>query len=212
MSESLLISFAGIVVTFMLGIISDRRNRNNTHLEHLKQRPLLNIETSDFSSSLMIVMKNKGIGPLLIMNYVVQELNDDGSLKEQHGGLWYYLPKDTECYYDNFSGNQDGSVLSPAEESVLLDFSLGVEDNEESFEHDCELIRESLKNLKIVVTYKDVYDNVMPVYEKALSWFGDEDGSRDKYLSERADRGSREHLREVLGSVPDVEPEESDRL
>ena len=34
----------------------------------------------------------------------------------------------------------------------------------------------------------------------------------EEYLRERAKRGSRKKLREVLAKVPDVEPEEHDRL
>jgi hypothetical protein len=33
-----------------------------------------------------------------------------------------------------------------------------------------------------------------------------------KYLKERADRGSRAHLRKLLDAVPNVEPEEKDRM
>ena len=34
----------------------------------------------------------------------------------------------------------------------------------------------------------------------------------EEYLQERAKRGSRKKLREILAKVPDVEPEEYDRL
>jgi hypothetical protein len=33
-----------------------------------------------------------------------------------------------------------------------------------------------------------------------------------KYLKDRANHGSRAHLREVLDAIPDVKPEERDRL
>ena len=44
------------------------------------------------------------------------------------------------------------------------------------------------------------------IAEKAAAWLTVE------YLEQRAARGSREQFRQVLSKVPDVEPDEQDRL
>ena len=156
-----LIALTGVIVTLALHIISDRRNETNLKIEQQKQRPLLHIGYYDFEDKIQIFMKNKGIGPLLIENYRVVNVHTNKSFE----GLFECLPK-KDISYDNYTGNKNNTVLSPDETDELLLFT------KKSNKKGKEQIRKALSVLKIVVDYKDVYNNSMPTYERSLKWFG----------------------------------------
>ncbi len=157
-----LIALAGVAITLLLGIISDRRNQANIEIERLKQRPLLHIGYWDYQNKIEIFMKNKGIGPLLIKSYKIFNVES----KTFFDGLYDCLPI-LEKDYDNYTGNKNNIVLSPGEEDQLLLY-----ENEKNKKNDIQKLRHVLKDLKIIVEYKDVYDNEMPIYERSLEWFG----------------------------------------
>lgn len=155
-----LIALVGIVVTLVLGIISDKRNQANVKIEQMKQRPLLHIGYFDYENKIEIFMINKGIGPLLIESYkIYNEIS-----KEYLDGLYTCLPK-TATPYNNYTGNKNNIVLSPGEQDQLLLY-------EDKNKDDIEKIRKTLMDLKLIVEYRDVYDNKMPIYSRSLIWFG----------------------------------------
>ena len=160
-----LIALAGVIITFMLGIIAERRNDINLKIEQEKHRPLLNIDYWYGTKKIQISMKNKGNGPLLINEFKV--LNKNG---EDVTGIYYILPP-LYNLYDNFTGNQNNKVLGVGEETNLLLFELNDKKKEAKWGNDIEDLRQVLKNLKIVVNYSDVYGNPLN-YERDLRWFG----------------------------------------
>lgn len=167
-----IIALLGIFVTYKLGIISDKRNESNILIDQQKQRPLLHIDYLDAEDEINIFMQNKGNGPLLIDKYEVINMENNIDLK----GLFFALPNEN-ILYNNYTGNLNKIILSKNEKVDLLSFKLShfkdaKDFNIDSFNHDRESIRNALKKLKIVVNYKDVYDNKMPVYERSLVWFG----------------------------------------
>jgi hypothetical protein len=162
-----LIALVGVMVTLMLGLISEERNKNNLKIEQQKQRPLLHIGYFDYEDRLSLFMRNKGNGPLIITNYKLLNLQNG----ETRAGIFETLPA-TERLFDNYTGNQNNTVLEIGEETTLFLFEQTDEENIEEFGHERDLIREALCQYKIVVNYKDVYDNSMPTYERSLEWFG----------------------------------------
>lgn len=164
-----LIALTGIIITLILGIISNRRDKTKLELDQQKQRPLLHVGYFDAENYLKIFMKNKGNGPLIIQKYRIVNLETD----ESKLGIFDCLPK-TGCHFDNYTGNQENTVLSADEEQEILLFEYDEEKNDkelEKFKSDIEKIRKSLGQYKIVVEYKDVYNNLMPKYERSLAWF-----------------------------------------
>jgi hypothetical protein len=162
-----LIALIGVLVTFLLGIISEKRNKANIEIEQLKQRPLLHIGYFDGEDHLRIFMKNKGSGPLIINGYRLMSLNS----KQEIPSIFDCLPGITTDF-NNYTGNQENTVLSANEEYELFLYQRDKGDNPQEFSSNRDKIRKSLAQFKIVVDYKDVYDNSMPTYERSLKWFG----------------------------------------
>jgi len=170
-----IIALMGIIVPFLLGLISERRNESNLKIEQQKQRPLLHLDYFDSQTSMSIFLKNKGNGPLIITNYRLIDIRSKQT-EDQVSGIFEILP---EIYgdYNNYTGNQNNKVLSINEKVELFlykcsDLDSFESDNKEVFKRNQGLIRQALSSYKIVVDYKDVYDNQMPTYERSLEWFG----------------------------------------
>jgi hypothetical protein len=161
------IALAGVVVTLILGIISDKRNATNIIIEQQKLRPILHIGYIDSEEMIKIFMVNKGSGPLIITKFRLLHLQNSTKLSS----IFDCLPI-IKTHFDNYTGNQNNTVLSPNEETVLLLFKILESDDQAECEEDRDLTRQYISNYKIVVDYKDVYDKNMPTYERSLEWFG----------------------------------------
>lgn len=167
-----IIALTGVIVTLFLGIISENRNNTNLKIEQQKQRPLLHIGYFDGESKILILIKNKGSGPLIITNYFLLNITDNTKVDS----IFEVLPP-LDISYNNFSPNLSNYVLSADEEMELLSIELTEEDfNDEEiiniFESGREQIRSVISKFKIIVEYNDVFGNKMPKYERSLEWFG----------------------------------------
>ncbi|MCE9539721.1 MAG: hypothetical protein K8R85_10955 [Bacteroidetes bacterium] len=162
-----IIALSGVIVTLLLGLISDKRNLANIEIDQQKQRPLLHIGYFDGSEKLEIFMKNKGNGPLLISDYKLVHLLTNKELPS----IFASLPG-IHRRYNNYTGNQKNTVLSPNEITEILLFKLSEDDDKTKFENSRQSIRAAISNYKIVIEYHDVYNKKMPTYERNLEWFG----------------------------------------
>lgn len=163
-----LIALISIVVTLLLGLISEKRNRTNLRIDQEKQRPLLHVGYFDGEDEIRIFQKNKGNGPLIITNYRLVNI-DTGDIVNS---FFDCIPSMNDGY-DNYTGNQNNTVLSVGEETELLHYSSNPNNH---FQNNADPIRSIISKFKVVVDYKDVFDNDMPTYERSLGWFG-----RQKY-------------------------------
>ena len=173
-----IIALIGVVITYYLGILSDRRiaaqtestkliNDNNMLLEKIKHKPMLYIGYWDGKENIELTICNKGIGPLLITSYKLENVS-----KNKIFSSVYEAVADIENDYDDFSGNHEGLVLAPNEQRLLLSFKLNEKKDKNAFEKDRLKIRKSLKDLKFIIKYQDVYKEDLPEYTRELSWFG----------------------------------------
>lgn len=162
-----LIALVGIIVTFFLGLISEKRNESNLRIEQEKQRPLLHLGYFDSEDSMRIFLKNKGNGPLIITNYRLVNLQTQSQVQS----IFDILPE-IDGYFNNYTGNQNNTVLSIDEEAELFLYEPQEIDNEDIVENNKNAIRQAFSTYKVVVDYKDVYNNQMPTYERSLEWFG----------------------------------------
>ncbi len=163
-----LIALMGIIITFMLGLISDKRNKINVQIEQEKHKPMLNIDYWDGEHMIYLKMTNKGSGPLIITNYQVN------SNKKDAKGLYWVIPPIFGSYR-NFTGNQKDKVLGPGEEAelLLMEYDKGsVTSNQ--WASNLKDLRSVLKNVEIIVDYDDVYGKRMLTYKRTLEWFGRE--------------------------------------
>ncbi|GAB1397088.1 hypothetical protein MASR1M65_18670 [Saprospiraceae bacterium] len=161
-----IIALVGIIVTLLLGLISERRNESKLKIDQQKQRPLLHLGYFDCEDFIRIFLKNRGSGPLIITNYRLVNLQT----QQQIQSVFEILPP-IQGYFNNYTGNQNNTVLSVDEETELFLYK-PTEGDGTIIENDRTLIRQAISQYKIVIDYKDVYDNTMPTYERSLEWFG----------------------------------------
>jgi hypothetical protein len=156
------VTVIGICVTLSLGLVSTISHWADVKVAELKERPLACIWYRDFFDSTIIYMENKGIGPMIVSDYYLENLKSN----ERQEGIFYCL-SEYKKYIDYHTGNQVNSVIS-AGQKVLL-FKL-----EKKFLADSivEKIRTELSKYKVVIKYQDVYGNTLPIYQRSLDWFG----------------------------------------
>ncbi len=82
---------------------------------------------------------------------------------------WMPAPPDG-ISWDTFYDNLDGLSIPPNEEAVLIRLLGDVKD--ELFSGFRDEVRKVLRNLEIVVQYRDIYSRKMPTKEADLKWFG----------------------------------------
>lgn len=162
-----IIALVGIIVTLLLGFISENRNKSNLKIEQQKQRPLLHLGYYDSEDLIKIIIQNKGNGPLIITNYRLLNIQTE----EEIQSIFDILPE-INGHFNNYTGSQNNTVLSINEETELFLYEPSEDDNENTIEVIKSSIRSAFSQYKIVVDYKDVYDNPMPTYERSLEWFG----------------------------------------
>lgn len=163
-----IIALLGVLVTYYLGIISDKRNASNIKIEQLKHRPILHIGYFDAENYLEIFLENKGNGPLIIKDYKI--INEKNNSEENR--IFDCLPKLTNDDYDNYTGNIKDIVMK-ADEKFQLFLYTG-DENSKTFIENREEIRKYISKFKISAKYQDVYENLMPIAERSLIWFGRE--------------------------------------
>lgn len=162
------VTSTSVIITLLLGLIAENRNITNIEIEQQKQRPLLHIDYTDREDEIRICMKNKGNGTLIISDYKLIHTQT----KKEYDGIYNACVRIIHRNYNNYTGNLNNTVLSPSEEIELFHFKKSNEDNEQAYDDSKQLIRQSLYEFEIVVEYRDVYDNKMPVYKRSLEWFG----------------------------------------
>jgi len=161
-----LIALVGIIVTFYLGIISDKRNESNLKIEQQKHRPILHIAYWDSEDYLKVSIHNKGNGPLIINT--CKFINVENNVVEYR--IYDCIPDLEKYSYQNYTGIISNVVLKADEEFELFLYEVKDEDNYTILNKT--KIRKSLSKYKIVIKYEDVYENVMPLAERNLAWFG----------------------------------------
>ena len=153
-----LIAAFGIMATISLNFLSQR----NIEKQRMLQRPLLFLRRIDFENHIQLILKNKGLGPLVVTSLVFKD-----SKGEKYKGVFAAI-EDMNLTSDTYTGDMDGLVLSANEEKILFNFTEACPD----FEKARIRIKERFSDLEIIVNYKDIYEEKMPEYRCKLNWYG----------------------------------------
>jgi hypothetical protein len=135
---------AGAISLIALGVALWTALLQRQH-NRLSVRPLAQILVRDLRGHIRVKLYNNGTGAL------ISAMPD--------GGEWGF-----------FVGNVDGRSIRPGASINLLDLKY-----DESSKPELEFsrqVRTALQHLTVSVKYGDIYGKKMPVYEKALDWFG----------------------------------------
>jgi len=157
-----MISACVALIAIVLTYISLRMQ----HRHNLKSvTPIANIELSDYENLLSVGIRNSGVGPLIINQFEAKDKN--GRLADNIIGLMPNLPNGFcwDTYYENL---KNFSII-PSQSITLLKLT----GNNEDFDF-CKVrdtIRKCLSEIKITLTYRDIYGRNMPKNHKDMKWF-----------------------------------------
>lgn len=157
------ITLVGLVISSTIAYITDKNNLSNINKQEMQERPLLYVTLLDDENNLHIDIVNKGIGPLIVNSFKIQNT----ITMESRNSIFEWL-SDAPGDYDNYTGIQDGLVLSPNERINLFNLT-HIQDN---FETTKTSVRTLFRDLKIMTEYTDIYMKNKFYYERSLDWFG----------------------------------------
>ena len=157
-------ALALLVSTISVGLsvwaIVSQREHNR-----LSVRPLCEVTPSDYRNKIKLVLKNNGIGPLIVKKFTVS----DGS-QESNGVADLVPPLPHNRAWDDFEYIPPGRSLPPGEEIVLLELTERAGDP--SFVEARDIARSALSKMTIRIDFTDVYGKNVASFEKALAWYG----------------------------------------
>ena len=96
-----IIALFGVLLTYYLGIISEKTNQTNIKIEQLKHRPILHIGYFDAEDFIEIFIENKGNGPSIIKKYTIINEVDNSEILRIYDCLQELINDD----YNNYTGN-----------------------------------------------------------------------------------------------------------
>ncbi|HKV94621.1 MAG TPA: hypothetical protein VJW20_18900 [Candidatus Angelobacter sp.] len=128
-------------------------------------RPIASIPVADYEDRVGVMLKNKGIGPL----HVLQFQATDG--KKTENNLISWMPKlPAGISWETFYEDLDGLWIQPGEKVIVLQLAGDVDSP--SFSQGRDLCRKALAKLTISIEYEDIYEKRMPTSKRDLAWFG----------------------------------------
>ncbi len=154
------LAFLVSVVSIVIGVVSLWIQRKHNRLS---VRPIGIITLSDYEDVLTIMVKNAGIGSMIVKS--IETSINQRTIKKYPidwmppGIGWATFRKDLE-----------NSAIKAGDSFVLLKYVLDPQDKNSALQRD--EIRSRLKNLTIRIVYTDVYGKEQPELVKSLNWFG----------------------------------------
>ncbi len=155
---ALITSVISIVVSTVSLFLQRKHNRKSI-------KPIANISISDYENLISVKIFNRGFGPLIIKEFVAKSGN---TIKNNLISLMPLLPENVSwsTFFDELN-----------EFSILPNGSINLLELKPDLENEIEVnfrdeVRKSLSQIEVTLKYVDIYDSLMPIKVKSLSWFG----------------------------------------
>ncbi|NWF08377.1 hypothetical protein HX810_12000 [Pseudomonas salomonii] len=151
-------TFIALIAVIISGWTAWMQRQHNK----LSFSPFPEIQLRDMNGQVRIQISNNGTGPLIIQTLTVKR-NDVVVGKT----LIELMPPNGQWSF--FVHEIDGRSIKPAGDIILLDFKYDPENQKElDFANHT---RKALCTLEIEITYKNIYNDILPIYKKNLTWF-----------------------------------------
>jgi hypothetical protein len=141
-----LVALVGISVSISI----NNNAQKNIARQEMLQKPLVYLRCLDYDDKIELNLQNKGLGPLIIKSYKIINFSE----KKEYVGIFECL-HGINGAYDNFTGNQDGLVLSANEQKNLFK----LKKSNENFTHLRKEVRNRFSKLGFEIEYTDIYNN-----------------------------------------------------
>ena len=157
------IALTAALLTFSAGMITNRHNEVVLEKQQREKRPFVNVGYEDMENKVALTLHNKGLGPMQITRYAFVDAqgNEKSSIFDFLHGF--------DCTFNNYTGDLT-DLVSSAPQSINL-IRLKGRATDTKFTTNRDKLREVLGGLKVMIEYKDIYDQPMPPYSRSLKWF-----------------------------------------
>jgi hypothetical protein len=128
-------------------------------------KPIAFIELYDYDDKISVELTNRGVGTLLVKRFKAYK---DGNTKSNIIKWMPILPPGQiwTTFYDEI----EGIAIEAGKSIILVEYSPS--DRKELDIETIKILRLSLKDIIINVTYTDIYEKSEMEYRKELKWFG----------------------------------------
>ena len=157
---ALFVSFLSIVLTTVSLWMQRTHNRKSI-------LPIGYIAVGDYEDDIFVRLRNDGNGPLIVENMTVFPTGKQDEYKSSIIAFMPDLPGDHP--WTTFVSNIKGTAISPEGHITLIE--LKGSPDEKDFEAAKEIVRRELCLLSVTVTYRNVYNDRMPLISRRLDWF-----------------------------------------
>ncbi|MEW8288603.1 MAG: hypothetical protein AB2697_21685 [Candidatus Thiodiazotropha endolucinida] len=158
-------AFLALAVSIIAAYISIWAVRSQREHNELSVRPLVEVTVADYEDSLRVKLCNNGTGPMIITK--IEVLNGSSA---KHSIIEWMPDLPEGRFWTSFSGDIRARSLRPGCEIALLELTEAEE--EKAFARSRSEVRKALAPLIVKVEYTDIYNKLMPIRIKDLSWFG----------------------------------------
>lgn len=157
-SLALLISFGTGIISFLTFRIQRKHNRKSL-------KPIIYVALYDYSNCIRIELVNEGVGPANINKIEVK--NNEHEIQNSIYECMPTLP--VGLSYDFYLLRHENIPCIQGKKITLLEIKFDLsKDTERKFRDE---MRAVLCRLKITIYYKDIYDDEMPAYSRALELY-----------------------------------------
>lgn len=171
-SCALLVSFVSLATSIYFSWCARDHNRRSV-------KPLPFILQPDFQDKVAVVVRSNGTGPLILQKAQARRRADGCS-----GQLIDLVPTPPKgVVFRNFNRIEQIRAIRPGDDVDLVDLRIDVTDPIAAKYRD--ELRRALGNMRVELTYTDIYDTCFPVYSRTLDWFLRHSGSAVGVDSER---------------------------
>lgn len=161
MSLSDLAGISGLLLAVYTAFLQRKHNYQSL-------TPIAQIRFHDYEDCVAVRIANAGLGPMTIESFLA---TDASSSKHN---LIDWMPNHPDgILWDTYFEELKGVTILPKDEAVVLRLTHADADAKE-FAEFRDRVRNSLSQLTVSISYRDVYKRLMPISSRSLSWFGRE--------------------------------------
>jgi hypothetical protein len=129
--------------------------------------PILHVGLWDYEDCLTVTVKNCGLGVAIVKKMTATQANNT----EVKGNIYAWLPQklDANVNYSHYWTPDTDFVVQPGETINLV--RIPIDDTKSEQIAVREILRAQIGSLTLYMEYRDIYNNIMPIKKRELSYF-----------------------------------------